>query len=1252
MKWFQNLKISQKELSLIILMSIFLVIVGLTGYYLNVKETQRISYLYSDYLLSIQYLDEIRVNTRANEANIHRLITSNSHAEREKLLVNIKYRANIWNQSLSAYLKTPEEPYEAQRIPLLKNSTAKLNYLRNKSISLLQEGKRAEANKEFLALTLEIGKANILLADLANYNKNAAKAMNQSNLKFAKMANFIIWGTILLSLILSIPLGLLIARLISDPIDNLVARMKEVASGNLNPPYAKINTADEIGEMNNAFNHMADNLRCSFTKERKIREREEFLRRIILNSITTLQTNKVLQAVVTETGKLFNASRCYFVRYDKKNHSFLPIENFESYVSSLDLKKIAGLIFTYEDLEPFLQILLQQRESLIVMDIAKIDIPESTRKLFAEYNIKSFLAAPIFFREEPLGILMVDFDNTEKCAEKGDIDLLSSIANQSAAVIYQTRLFHEVQAGKDRSELIRKIISAIGGSLDLQEVLNTICREILNVFKADRSSIAKFPDKDELSHWSYTSQYKSGPDILGINDIDYSTISRQYLKKRIIEEGQDIITDDMEKSGLPDFFIDTNKKMNIKSYIAIPLDKWGVFTLSQVYNYRHWIEEEIQLFHTIADQAYIAIRQAELYSFTKQHAERQTILREILEKIRSTLDIYQIKNTIVNEVGRLLDADICFIRPFDIIRDEFLLVDEYSEYKSSPDVRGIREIEAEMGNKPEAISHEYIKKLFKENKQIFIPDAEALLAEDKKLDEPIKKLINTYGLKSAYSAPIFYADQFLGAFVIIYTKKPVKLNDEDVNLLRVLTAQTAIALNQAELYEFQKQTAEKESLLRNVIQTIRKTLDINEVKKLIINELGKSFDADIGFLSEYDPINKVFLPIDEYSGYLSSSHIALNYQSIIGDNIDQYKHYVNLLKQKKEIVINDIDEYLKTIQNQPDFNTAKNYVDKYNFKSGIGFPILYQDQLVGILIVQYTTRKHTFTEEELNFLRTIADQSGIALHQAKLYNKVQQNADREHLIRALNNEILTSDNMNDAIQNITAEIGKLFGLDRVVLRFFDPAQRAFSHVIGEYRKYDTILSALDMPFYPKEVNEYLAQQIIDKKEIFVITNLEDLKYPDSLRQTFNKINVKSTVAAPMIYKDTPIGVIFLTCTDKMRQWTDAELDLIRAVVQQLSIGLYLLNLNERLGKALGSERNIRSLILEARTFTNHDELFSHVMEQISDIFNVERIMHLHYRENHAIYIENEVLKSPHLEPLLCTTILSPDQTDENYAKIF
>jgi PAS domain S-box-containing protein len=115
----------------------------------------------------------------------------------------------------------------------------------------------------------------------------------------------------------------------------------------------------------------------------------------------------------------------------------------------------------------------------------------------------------------------------------------------------------------------------------------------------------------------------------------------QWWFKKVVETGTIHQIDDMSKFKESDLLKNIYERMGVKSIVGIPISygayKWGGLYLSEYESYRFWTEEEIELLRTIANQVYIAIKQAELYSTAKQQAERERVLNNQLKAILDNL---------------------------------------------------------------------------------------------------------------------------------------------------------------------------------------------------------------------------------------------------------------------------------------------------------------------------------------------------------------------------------------------------------------------------------------------------------------------------------------------------------------------------------------------------------------------------------------------------------------------------------------
>ncbi|HNW26522.1 MAG TPA: GAF domain-containing protein [Candidatus Gastranaerophilaceae bacterium] len=271
----------------------------------------------------------------------------------------------------------------------------------------------------------------------------------------------------------------------------------------------------------------------------------------------------------------------------------------------------------------------------------------------------------------------------------------------------------------------------------------------------------------------------------------------------------------------------------------------------------------------------------------------------------------------------------------------------------------------------------------KNNEDVIITDLDKFLAQNNFYNTPIEKHFREYKTQSGFATSIFYSQKLLGVLAIHYLNKKGKFIEEEIQLVKALADQIGIAINQARLYKSEKEAKEKMS--SSIIEIMRKSLDKTMIKKLFVKNIRKFFKADRVFLSEYDAEKKRYLPADKDSEYLSN-YGEKSFVQYAWNNPEELE-YIEPLLNKEELIIYNWDEYIKQNKKSPGF--IKLFEDA-GVKSSYNFPILHYQNIMGLLCMEFTTEVVRLTEEELNIIRNICTQVGIALYQAKLYLEAQQ----------------------------------------------------------------------------------------------------------------------------------------------------------------------------------------------------------------------------------------------------------------------
>ena len=632
------------------------------------------------------------------------------------------------------------------------------------------------------------------------------------------------------------------------------------------------------------------------------------------------------------------------------------------------------------------------KSPVLINDAEALHLNAEENNFLKLRNLKSLIIIPIAYKEDVLGIIAVCNVCLKKDCEVSYIDILRDISHQIAVAIKQAELYSNIKKQAEREKLLRKITETIRSSLNIDNVFNIICKEIAEVFNVEKSSIVEIVDhNDQKTQYIFRYAYKSREDVIRSSEFDFDPRTHDYWKKVLFDDEEMLIINNLSQSNTPDYFKSNYECMNVKSILGIGIkkdnDKWGAITLQKVDECKYWTQDDIILLKMIADQVYIAIKHAELYTETKKQAEREYLLRKITETIRSTFDINKIKETIVNEIGKTLKADRCIIYTKEFGVNSY----NYAEYLSSSKVKSYKKTNPEE----EEIKHWKDSNL-REGKEHNIYDIDKYLKEHNLENTPTAKNIKEFNIKSAFAIPIIYAEENFGVLIIHFTQTNFFFSDKDIDFIRTLANQLGIAMYKSRLYLTLKQIDKREKLLKQIITTIRNTIDIKESLKPICKLISKLFNVDRVFVVDFpDKGNfKEFIIKQEYKSCEKLVGIA-------DTKLDKkmFEYWGNeIFVKKTKIIINNLSE-----SDLPDF--IKKKYTQLGIKSILALPIK-GNEIWGILSLSQYSYYREWTREEVKLLEVISDQIYLAFLQSEMYSKITKQIETESLIKADNSIVV------------------------------------------------------------------------------------------------------------------------------------------------------------------------------------------------------------------------------------------------------
>lgn len=350
-----------------------------------------------------------------------------------------------------------------------------------------------------------------------------------------------------------------------------------------------------------------------------------------------------------------------------------------------------------------------------------------------------------------------------------------------------------------------------------------------------------------------------------------------------------------------------------------------------------------------------------------------------------------------------------------------------------------------------------------------------------------------------------------------------------------------------------KKIIDREKVLIEIMSSAVNTFDIKEVINSIIIKAGKLFKADRCFFVEFDAETNLNLPVRDYEEYRSSKKIRSQVSRPATE--EDVAVFLKVTKQKKVSFVEDI--------NKIDLPEAsrKMLIDDLSVKSYVTIPVFYRDIMYGALVLHYVDDFMQFTQDDIEVAQAIANQSAVIIHHAKLYQRMQSQANREKLIREIVSAISSTLDFNEIRQIFVSKLGQALDSDITVLYIRDTKTEKFLPV----DEYSLHLSSPEMksPIGVNVIEDYGWSEHIrkNKDHKLAFSHIEDLKkdfklYGTAAEEFLVEYKVKSMIAIPVIHAGTFLGFLVLNFVKKQKNITNEDINLAKIVANQAGITLY------------------------------------------------------------------------------------------------
>jgi GAF domain-containing protein len=714
----------------------------------------------------------------------------------------------------------------------------------------------------------------------------------------------------------------------------------------------------------------------------------ETLGRISLALNATRDLSKLLELICKESSELFNVGAAFIWLLEGE-----------------DLVGFAGYGYRRED---FIGLRVSLLESPILgprvirekRPIYVNDAPNSEKtdpNLITHFNTKAILGTPLIADNQAIGALMLlDTEDPYKFREE-DIELAELLGSHAAIAITNARLYEEISERVKESnqrnaelEALRKASFHLTANLEFKPLLEAILEEAMQLIDATDVHIFLYSG-NQLSFGAARWADKR-------HETPYKTVRSDGLTATVAREGKAIIIPNVNEH---DLFKNWQWGGAIAGFpLKIGEEIVGVMNIA-VDRPHYFDDNEQRILKLFADEAAIAIKNAQLFEATRRQLGELTVLHSIAVAGVTTID----ENTLIETTTKLI-GDTFYPHNFGV-----LLLDESKQVLHiHPSYR----LENKKFTKID-VSDGIVGRVATTGEAIRLDDvseSEHYLEGDKKT-------------RSELCVPLKVGDRIMGV-INAESRRPKAFTDSDERLLTTLANQLAIALERLRTQSAERLQRRRLLIISELAREMTGVLKVQELCKIVAERICSAFDY----------FNVSIFLVSSDSREIVLQHIAGAYSSFL--------EFGNYKQAFGEGVIGQAAETgLPQVFNNT--NEAAEFFDLNDMPilSEAALPLKVGDRVIGVLNVD-SSELNAFSPGDIATLTAVSDQLAIAIEKARLFEETSQRSEdlqsAQDILQALN----AHPKVVNTFPGLSKGLKKLTNCDRVSIALLEENDTWFS----------------------------------------------------------------------------------------------------------------------------------------------------------------------------------------------------------------
>ena len=485
---------------------------------------------------------------------------------------------------------------------------------------------------------------------------------------------------------------------------------------------------------------------------------------------------------------------------------------------------------------------VRDKEIVVVARRADPVLTKDDLAAYVEFGFESEVCVPLISGEEVVGLVEIFDDRARDFAEV--LDFLRRVGQLVGGSYDKARLLERLdRTNRDLSERTRSLAGlleatqAVSASVVLEEVLDQVAR-----------SAGQMLGSPECVIWEYDPVLEAIIErAIVCEDPEYAASEAVLLRESPAEAallfGGHTVLESISDRRIHPARRASMEACGEKTCLTVPLrfgeEPMGLLVVIETAAERQFSATEVGALEALGKQAAVAIHNARLYRRQEEHTHRLTALLDVGRAITAVGSPDDLLPAIASVVAEALGSPECIIYDYDANADALTAKALFQRKPTGYEHLG----------KPFPLSDSISDQTLLEGRAITVETISGA-----ELDPEVRASMQKWDEKTCVNVPLYFGDEPLGILVLIETECERVFTRGEIELLRGLSEQVAIALQNARQFERLRLRTLETELLNDIAHAASASLNVPDIAAAVIEKIAglMAFDRAGLFLAQDD----------------------------------------------------------------------------------------------------------------------------------------------------------------------------------------------------------------------------------------------------------------------------------------------------------------------------------------------------------------------------------------------------------------